>query len=67
MRLIPRKLFLTCGVGTHKQKLTSFELALRDAGIAHFPLVRVSSTFPSHRQTVTKKERMLLLPPCEIV
>ena len=33
MRLIPRKLFLTRGVGVHREKLTSFELALRDAGI----------------------------------
>lgn len=27
MRLIPRKLFLTRGVGIHKEKLTSFELS----------------------------------------
>ncbi|MGL4650321.1 MAG: pyruvoyl-dependent arginine decarboxylase, partial [Caldilineaceae bacterium] len=46
MRLIPRKLFLTRGVGVHKEKLTSFEMALREAGIAHFNLVRVSSIFP---------------------
>ena len=42
MRLIPRKLFLTRGVGVHREKLTSFEMALREAGIAHFNLVRVS-------------------------
>ena len=29
MRLIPRKLFLTRGVGVHREKLTSFEMALR--------------------------------------
>ena len=45
MRLIPRKLFLTRGAGTHREKLTSFEMALREAGIAHFNLVRVSSIF----------------------
>ncbi|MFZ4849187.1 MAG: pyruvoyl-dependent arginine decarboxylase [Caldilinea sp.] len=67
MRLIPRKLFLTCGVGTHKQKLTSFELALRDAGIAHFNLVRVSSIFPPHCQIVSKEDGLLLLQPGEIV
>jgi arginine decarboxylase len=67
MRLIPRKLFLTCGVGTHKEKLTSFELALRDASIAHFNLVRVSSIFPPHCQIVTKEEGLLLLQPGEIV
>jgi len=58
---------LTCGVGTHKEKLTSFELALRDAGIAHFNLVRVSSIFPPHCQIVTKEDGLLLLQPGEIV
>lgn len=39
-------IFLTKGVGRHSEKLTSFELALRDARIAEFNLVRVSSIFP---------------------
>ena len=30
---IPTKVFLTSGVGVHKQRLTSFEMALRDARI----------------------------------
>jgi arginine decarboxylase len=30
---VPTKVFLTKGVGVHKDKLASFELALRDAGI----------------------------------
>jgi arginine decarboxylase len=67
MRLIPRKLFLTRGVGIHREKLTSFELALRDAGIAHFNLVRVSSIFPPHCQIVTREEGLPLLQPGEIV
>lgn len=67
MRLIPRKLFLTRGVGTHKEKLTSFELALREAGIAQFNLVRVSSIFPPHCQIVSKEEGLQLLQPGEIV
>ncbi len=67
MRLIPRKLFLTRGVGTHKEKLTSFELALREAGIAQFNLVRVSSIFPPHCQIVTKEDGLKLLQPGEIV
>jgi arginine decarboxylase len=67
MRLIPRKLFLTRGVGIHKEKLTSFELALRDAGIAQFNLVRVSSIFPPHCQIVSKEEGLKLLQPGEIV
>ena len=43
---IARNIFLTKGVGRHREKLTSFELALRDARIAEFNLVRVSSIFP---------------------
>ena len=38
---IPKGTFLTKGVGRHREKLTSFELALRSAGIAEFNLVRV--------------------------
>ena len=45
---LPKKVFLTKGVGVDKHKLTSFECALRDAGIAAFNLVRVSSIFPPH-------------------
>ena len=31
--MVPKRIFLTKGVGKHKERLTSFELALRDAGI----------------------------------
>jgi arginine decarboxylase len=44
--MVPKEAFLTKGVGRHKEKLQSFEMALRDAGIAHVNLVRVSSIFP---------------------
>jgi arginine decarboxylase len=40
---VPKGAFLTKGVGRHREKLTSFELALRSAGIAEFNLVRVKS------------------------
>jgi len=43
---VPTKLFLTKGMGRHKEKLTSFEMALRDAKISDFNLVRVSSIIP---------------------
>src|SRR5512136_2513888 len=43
---VPRELFLTKGVGKHREKLSSFELALRSAGIQACNLVRVSSIFP---------------------
>ena len=40
--LVPKRMFFTKGVGIHREKLTSFEMALRDAGIAQFNLVRIS-------------------------
>lgn len=67
MRLIPRKLFLTRGTGIHKEKLTSFEMALRDAGIAHFNLVRVSSIFPPGCKIVSREDGLPLLQAGEIV
>ena len=45
--IIAKEMFLTKGVGRHKERLSSFELALRDAGIAHYNLVSVSSIFPA--------------------
>ncbi|MBI4051323.1 MAG: arginine decarboxylase, pyruvoyl-dependent [Elusimicrobia bacterium] len=43
---VPKEVFLTKGVGRHREKLASFEEALRDAKIARFNLVTVSSIFP---------------------
>jgi len=43
---VPSKCFFTKGVGIHKDKLASFELALRQAGIEKYNLVHVSSIFP---------------------
>ena len=37
--MIPKKCFFTKGVGVHKEKLASFELALRTAGLAYCNLV----------------------------
>jgi len=65
--IVPRKVFLTKGVGKHKEKLTSFELALRDAGIAEFNLVSVSSIFPPHCQLISKTQGLQHLKPGQIV
>ena len=67
MRLVPRKMFLTRGVGVHKEKLASFEMALRDAGCATFNLVRVSSIFPPYCDIVQREDGLALLQPGEIV
>jgi arginine decarboxylase len=65
--MVPRRLFLTRGVGKHKERLTSFELALRDAGIASQNLVRVSSIFPPHCKLISRKEGMKFLHHGEVV
>ena len=64
---IPTKAFLTKGVGRHKEKLTSFEMALRDAHLANFNLVRVSSIFPPHCELVDREEGLSMLKPGQIV
>ena len=65
--MVPRRLFLTKGVGKHKERLTSFELALRDAGIASQNLVRVSSIFPPHCKLISRKEGQKYLHHGEVV
>jgi len=67
MQFIPSKVFFTKGVGVHKDKLASFELALRDAGVAHCNLVLVSSIFPPGCKRVSKEEGIKLLAPGQIV
>lgn len=64
---VPRKIFFTKGVGKHKEKLTSFEMALRNAEIAAFNLVRVSSIFPPGCKLVTPKTGLKKLKPGQIV
>jgi len=53
--LVPKRLFLTRGKGVHEDRLTSFEYALRDAGIAGTNLVLISSIFPPHARLVSRK------------
>lgn len=65
--MVPSKIFFTKGVGVHKEKLGSFELALRNAGVAHCNLVLVSSIYPPGVKKIPKEEGMKLLRPGEIV
>lgn len=67
MRLLARKVFFTTGVGTHKEDLGSFEMALRDAGIEKFNLVAVSSILPPNCEIITNDEGLNELLPGEIV
>src|SRR5947207_12796711 len=64
---VPKKIFLTQGVGKHREKLSSFEMALRSAGIAQYNLVRVSSIFPPHAKLISKKDGLKLLKPGQIL
>jgi arginine decarboxylase len=64
--MIATKLFLTKGVGVHKDRLASFELALRDAGIEKCNLVYVSSILPPKCKVITKEEGLKLLSAGQI-
>jgi len=66
MNFVARRVFLTKGVGKHREKLTSFEMALRDAQIAACNLVRVSSIFPPHCEIVSLKEGLRHLTPGKV-
>ena len=65
--MIPKYIFFTKGVGIHREKLASFELALRDAGIEKFNLVRVSSIFPPRCKIIPRKRGLEYLTPGQIV
>lgn len=64
---VPSKIFVTKGVGQHKEKLASFELALRQAGIAPFNLVKISSIFPPHCKLIPREEGLEYLKPGQII
>ncbi len=67
MNFVPKKIFFTKGVGRSRKQLTSFELALRDAGIAPFNLVTVSSIYPPGAKIVSRREGLKKLKPGQIV
>ncbi len=63
MNLVPKKMFFTNGVGSHKAELRSYELALRDAGIQKVNLVDVSSILPPNCKIISRREGLKLLQP----
>ena len=65
--MVPRQIFLTKGVGRHKEKLPSFEMALRKANIARYNLVQVSSILPPGCKIVTRRKGLSFLQPGKIV
>jgi len=64
---IPKNIFLTKGTGVHKEKLASFELALRGAGIASYNLISVSSILPPNCEIIDKNTGNEMLYPGQVV
>ena len=65
--MVPKQLFFTKGVGRDKEKLKSFELALRDAGIEKFNLVNVSSILPPQCKIINKTQGLQELKPGQVI
>jgi len=64
--MTPKKIFLTKGVGRHRERLVSFEMALRDAGIHAVNYVQVSSIVPPNCKMISRDEGLKLIKPGEI-
>ena len=64
--MVPSRMFFTRGVGKHRHKMQSLELALRDAGIAPLNLVKVSSIFPPGCKIVPRQRAVKGLKPGRI-
>jgi arginine decarboxylase len=67
MKDVPREVFFTKGVGRARAKLASFEESLRDAAIAQFNLVKVSSIFPPGCHIVSRERGLERLDAGQIV
>lgn len=63
---LPTSVFLTKGIGVHRHRLTSFELALRDADIEQQNLVSISSILPPHCRLISREEGVATMRPGEI-
>ncbi len=63
---VPTRLFLTKGVGEHREELQSFELALRQAGIQRLNLVNVSSIYPPGCTVISREKGLAQLEAGQI-
>jgi arginine decarboxylase len=59
-------MFFTKGVGYHRNKLQSFELALRDGGIEVCNLVTVSSIYPPECKIISREKGVQEISPGQI-
>jgi arginine decarboxylase len=67
MTYIPKRFFLTKGVGKHRDALSAYELALRNAGIAPFNIVQVSSILPPGCKLLPCKRGLEIIAPGQII
>lgn len=63
---IPKRVFLTRGIGIHRQQLSAFEYALRDADIEQQNLVSVSSILTPRCELIPRTVGTTALSPGEI-
>jgi arginine decarboxylase len=66
VQLVPKSFFLTRGIGVHRERLTAFELALRDADIEQQNLVTISSILPPQCIELERQKGAATLLPGEI-
>lgn len=66
MQLVPKSFFLTRGVGVHRERLTAFELALREADIEQQNIVTISSIMPPNCVELEREKGVATLLPGEI-
>jgi arginine decarboxylase len=67
MLFVPKEIFLVKGVGKEKERLASFEMALRDANIAEYNLVKVTSIFPPRCRVISSEKGVKKLKPGQIL
>jgi len=63
---LPKRVFLTRGIGVHRQQLSAFEYALRDADIEQQNLVSVSSILPARCELIPRSVGIGALSPGEV-
>ena len=54
--LVPRKVFVTRGLGVHEKQLTSRELAMTDAGVEKMNMIKASSIIPPGCEFISIRE-----------
>ena len=67
MSFVPKAVFFVTGKGYHKTKLGSFEQSLRNANIAIYNIVKVSSIFPPYCIEIPKEDGLAQLRPGQII